>query len=110
MPWQLTNPVETGDLDSGTYAEVKITSHQWLDSVDRLTFGWEYGNTSGGIFQPGVSGHASYPERSATISGSELDTLKTHVSNDGELTWDANARCLYEWLSTNSKIPPGSVV
>jgi hypothetical protein len=110
MPYQLTAAKQTGDLDAGTYGEVKISTLQWIESQNRVTFSWEYGNTVDSAWVSGVARPVG-DEGSATISGSDFDTLKsTHASNDGELTWDAIARCLYTWLNDNGKIPDGSVV
>ena len=110
MPWQLTTPVNAGDLDpAGTYAQIKIVMQQHLSNQEIISLGFEYGNTVSDVWVPGVL-PIGLPT-SAMISGADYTTLvTTHASIDGELTYVAVKRGLYEYLAANSIIAAGTVV
>ena len=110
MPWQLTTPVTVGDLDSSSYTQVKIvdTAHR-SRNVRKVVLMLEYGNTVDGEW---VRGHLpSEKKGDYTIFGDEYDTLvSTHTSLDGELSYIASKRGLYEHLLAMGVIGPGVMV
>lgn len=108
MPWQLTTPINTGDLDSvASYVQVKLTGQQWRDGMIAVT--WEYGNTVDSVWVPGATPKGVNPNH--TILDEEYITLvTTHETKDKEKTYNANARGLYEHLANLGLIGPGSVV
>jgi len=110
MPWELTTPVQTGDLDpNGPYAQIKIMRILFDTRQSQINILLEYGNTVEGDWilgqQPaGLESHI-------LITGEDYTTLcATHETNDDELTYTAMKRALYEWLNTNDKIAAGSIV
>ena len=69
----------------------------------------EYGNTVDEVWVQGKQPDGL--ESHVVISGDDYVTLTTtHTSEDGELTYDATKRGLYEWLFTNAKVAAGSIV
>ena len=106
MPWALTTPLNTGDLDTGAYAEVKIVAV--IYRKDSISVDLEYGNTVDGNW---AKGHLPVgKERSHLIIGEKYDTLVAHVTLASELTWDAVKRGLYNHLAAEGIIDPGGVV
>jgi hypothetical protein len=109
MPWQLTTPVTVGDLDpNGPYGEVKIMRQVHDARRKLISIDLEYGNTVDGEWVRGIP--PADKTTSHVISGDAYDTMvTTHATNDGELTYDACKRGLYEHLSTEGVIDAGSV-
>lgn len=108
MPWLLTTAVNTGDLDTGTYGEVKITGMSHRPDQKMIIVDLQYGNTVSGAW---IGGHLPASKAgSHVIRDAKYDTLiTTHVSNDGELTYIAAKRALYEHLLAEGVIDPGNV-
>ena len=108
MPWLLTTALNTGDLDSGTYAEVKITNMTHRPNQNLIMVELEYGNTVNSDWAPGhlPAGKSG----SHIIEGQKYtDLVTTHASLNGELTYIAAKRALYEHLETEGVIDAGSV-
>ena len=108
MPWQLKTPIDVGGLDSNDYDQIRITrlTHDSVRSM--ILVDLEYGRTVDGEWVPGHT-----PKDTATgvvITGDDYAAVASHVSNDGERTYEAVRRGLYEWLSASGHIAPGSVV
>lgn len=111
MPWELTTPISTGGVDPSVaeYTECKLI--RMLHDAQRLMIfcEFEYGNTNGGVWEPGLNPtnlDTSYP-----IEGTEYTTLvTTAMPQQGETTYEAVKRGLYEHLASVGVIPPGSVV
>ena len=111
MPWELDTPVTTGGLDlSGPYDQIMII-RQGHDARRRwITLEMEYGNTLSGVWVPGVANPIG-AEVSCVILDDDYSTLiNTHTTNDGELTYNAVKRGLYEYLSASGIIPSGTMV
>lgn len=110
MPWQLTTPVDAGDLDpNGPYAQVKIMKFTHDARIQRIHITLEYGNTVDSEWAPGRQPYDKL--NSVVISGDDyISFVSTHMSNDDELTYNATKRGLYEWLLANGHIAPGSIV
>lgn len=109
MPWQLTTPVTTGSIDTVDYDQIRVTLLTHDSARNFIQVQWEYGRTVSGEWAPGVAPVGA--ETSRLIDGSEYVTLvTTHLSNDGELTYDAVKRGMYDHLNTMGDIAAGSVV
>ena len=127
MPWLLTTPIDAGDLDSGTYAEVKIIRFTQDPSRERFNVRLEYGNTVDGKWISGFSPRSK--DAHATIMGTDYTDLVSAAVPDVqtsdpadavkyeavgavwvERTYYAVKRALYEWLNTNGIIDAGSIV
>jgi hypothetical protein len=96
MPLNLTTVVSAGDLDpnASNYSKIKVIDIRISPGSKRLEFSVQMGNTGeGGVWVPGIASLATF-----RLTAAEFDAAKTHVSNDGELTYDAMARGIYEWL------------
>jgi len=108
MPWQLTTPINVGDLDTGSYAQVKISRFAH-DSVRKIiAIDLEYGNTVDGQWRPG------YPPRtkptSVFVQGDDYLALVLSEPEVGEKTYEAVQRGLYSYLAEKDQIGPGQVV
>jgi len=110
MPWQLTTPIDAGDLDpNGPYSQVTIMmqAHDRRRNMIRLEL--EYGNTVDGQWVPGLQ--PANQELNPTIEGQAyIDLVSGHMTVDGELTYDAAKRGLYEHLRSKGVISDGTVV
>ncbi len=109
MPWQLTTPVNTGDLDASNYAEVKIVGVSHRTNQKLISVELEYGNTVDGEW---VRGHTPIGKVSShVIEGQKYtDLITTHATQDGELSYDAAKRGLFEHLVAEGVTDPGAVV
>jgi hypothetical protein len=100
MPLQLTTPISAGDLDpsAGSYTQVKVVSLLWREGAVTVTV--EKGNSDGGVWYPGLAPveFTIYDDPAADPEITDYTDLITHVSNDGELTYAAVKRGIYEWL------------
>ena len=110
MPWQLTTPYSGGDLDpTGVYNQVKIVDFSWRTRrTTEVSIMLEYGTTVEDEWIRGMV-PADKPQ-SVTIRDAAYDALIAHVSNDGELTYASVKRGMYEQLSADDKLDPGSIV
>ena len=110
MPWQLTTPIVAGDLDSGgPYNQVLIADENHDSKRKMIHLILEYGNTVVDEWVEGVAPRDM--DTTHTILDQKYDDLvSTHLTDDGELTFDAAKRGLYEHLNSEGVIPPGSVV
>jgi len=108
MPWQLTTAIDTGDLDTAPYGEVKII-RQAHDSVRQvIAIDLEYGNTDQSIWKPGLQPKSRFT--SVFIQGSDYTALiGESVPEEGETTYDAVKRGLYEFLAEKNFIGPGHI-
>jgi hypothetical protein len=109
MSWQLSTPLDPGDFSLGTYDEVRIV-RQHHDSVRSfITLDLEYGTTVSGEWITDIQ--PASKQNNVFISDNAYTDLVTNaVTNDGETTYDAVKRGLYEWLYTNNFIASGVVV
>lgn len=113
MPIQLTTPLNAGDMSSDTFDHVKIMRQVHDARRGQVMLDLEYGTVDGsdwvaGSARPGDE--TNYPT-SVVIEGDAYNTLvTTHASNDGELTYDAVKRGLYEHLQTNYANLAGTIV
>ena len=110
MAWQLTTPVVVGDLDpNGPYTQVKILYQVHDGRRNQIRVDFEYGNTVEDSWVAGIT--PSGKEGSCTIEGEDYLTLvSTHSPNEGELTYDAVKRGLYEYLVQKGIISSGTVI
>jgi len=110
MPWQLTTPVSVGDLDpNGPYNQVKILMQVHDGYRNHIRVDLEYGNTVDNEWVRGIK--PTNKDTSYIIMGQDYTDLVTgHATEDGELTYDAVKRGLYEHLATKGVIDPGSIV
>lgn len=130
MPWDLTTPINTGDLDSSTYAQAKITRLMQDSNRGSLRVNIEYGNTVDGEWQRG-KGAPSGKSPMANLDGAEYETLvdtavpQVALSDPGdpnyvqvdvggtpvwvEKTYVAVKRGIYEHLNSTGAIDAGSI-
>lgn len=109
MAWQLTTPISVGDLDAADYPYVKVRRMYWDDDRQMINVEWSYGTIDGeGNFVEGKVPHGA--KINYIFEGAEYTDLVSHVSNNGELTYAAVKRGLYEALLAKSLIPAGSIV
>ena len=125
MPWTLTAAVDCGDLDTGTYGEVKIVRFTHDPVQKRMTVRLAYGNTVDSVWEGGMLPNGkSY---SVPIVDTDYDDVvadsvpdvQTEDPSDSnysqvgavwvEKTYYATKRALYEWLNANEDIAAGSV-
>jgi len=103
MTITLTTPIQTGTVDpAGPYEEVKIIQFV-LDTVAKCIWvNCQYGNTTGGVWVPGVKAGAAV-DRSYCIKDEGEDTDYTDmvtaesVAAD-EVYYDKVSAILYQWL------------
>lgn len=109
MAWKLTAPYLGGDLDpKGVYDQVKITEMRWRDSRKFISLSLAYGTTVDGVWTPGMT--PAGKSRSVLITKDTYDALVSHKSKDGESSYAAVKRGLYEWLSANGHVDAGSII
>jgi len=109
MSWTLTTPVAVGDLDpNGPYAEVRIV-RQAHDSVSsRIVIDLEYGNTVNGDWVQGLEVRSR--PTSIMVQGDEYAALVGSAEPaEGETTYAAVKRGLYEFLLSKDLIGPGAL-
>jgi hypothetical protein len=108
MPWQLTTPLAVGDLDVAAYDQIRIVQlmHDSVREVLHLTI--SYGRTVAGKWAAGSM--PAGKEFAFSIEGTDYTDLITHVSKDGELTYNSVKRGLFEWLLAEGHIAAGSIV
>lgn len=108
MPWTLTTPVSAGDLDTTSYAEVRIV-RQAHDSVRRMiVLDLEYGNTVDGTWVPGIQPRSK--PCSIYVQGDDYMTLTvSSMPEEDEKTYDAVKRGLYAYLASKGLIGPGTL-
>lgn len=111
MPWQLTTPVAVGDLDpNGPYNQIAIMRQLHDRRRKQIQLELEYGNTVDDNWVRGITAPAG-KQTSIVIEGEDYTTLvTTHATNDGELTYDAAKRGLFEHLLAKGIIEAGSIV
>ena len=113
MPIQLTTPLDAGDIDSGTYDHVMIMRQIHNNRRKRVVLSLEYGTIDnqewiGGPAAP--TDDSTYPP-AVVISGQDYtDLVSTHEPNQGEKTYDAVKRGLYQWLQANYPSLSGQIV
>lgn len=110
MPWQLTTPYSGGDLDTtGVYNQVKVMRLNWRTHPKAsVSLDLQYGTTVDDVWTPGMNPQGKPMQ--VYIDGDDYVDFMTHVSNDGELTYGAVKRGVYEWLSAKGHLDPGSIV
>ena len=109
MPWQLTTPVPVGGLDTANYDQIRITRFD-NDSVRlRMLIELEYGRTVNGTWVKGFTPVGKHT--SVMIEGADYSAfVATATPAEGETTYEAVKRNLYEWLVAHSIIEAGAVV
>ena len=109
MPWQLDIPLDPGDFSNNVYDQVRIV-RQTHDSVSQyIALDLQYGTTVDGSWQSEMQPATKF--LSIHVSGAQyVDLLSSSASGDGELTYAAVKRGLYEWLAANDFIASGVVV
>lgn len=113
MPIQLTTAADSGEMGGGaTYTHVKIMgwSHEPLQKLIKI--GVQFGTMSGEEFIPGPS----FMIKSIMIINDPGvphtkydDLVDGHTTNDGEKTYAAVKRGLYQWMIDES-IFAGTIV
>lgn len=109
MPWTLTIPISTGELDAaGPYTQVRIVRqlHDSLRSVIGIDL--EYGNTVNNVWVSGLPVRSR--PMSVMVQGNEYDTLvEESMPEEGESTYDAVRRGLYAFLAAKNVIGDGAL-
>lgn len=110
MPWQLTTPLNAGDLDTTqAYDQVEIQGLNWDGKRAMMGLPLEWGTTVDGDWKSGITPRGK--ESFVQIEGQTyLDLLANSMPQAGETTYQAVKRGLYEYLATAGVIGPGSVV
>jgi hypothetical protein len=109
MPWQLTTPVSTGDLDATNYGEISITEFRFSNSRELIFVTMQYGNTVDGEWVPGFT-PVNKADSHVFDGGTFLSLVTTSTPDPGELTYVAVKRALFEQLFADGIIAPGTVV
>jgi hypothetical protein len=99
MPLKLTTAVQTGDLDSTSYGEVKIVGMTHRVARKMIMLDLEYGNTVDGEWKRGYT--PSNRQGSYVIEGQEYDDMSAALA-----TFE---RVLYTHLNTEGVVDPGSI-
>ena len=108
MPLQLNTPLNVGDLDVAPYDQIRIV-RMTHDSVrSRVMLDIEYGRTVDGTWVGGAE--PAGKQISFYIVEDDYMALISHMSNEGEYTYAAVKRGLYEWLLNNNYVGAGSIV
>lgn len=105
MPVTLDTPVQHGE---DTLAEVKIIRFRHDSVRKRILVRWQFGNTVEGNWV-GVRYRPDGGILRARIKGTDYDTLVAAEPAEGETTYQAVKRALYEKLQADGKIPAGSI-
>lgn len=109
MPWQLTTPIGTGDLDTVAYSEVTITEFRFSNQRQFIMVQLEYGNTVSGTWVPGITPLGK--QASHVVDGAAFLSLVANATPDvGETTYQAVKRALYEQLLADGIIDAGTIV
>jgi len=112
MSWRLNTPISVGEMAAADYTHLKITGFRWGDR-GQIRFSIAYGiDDELGNKNSFTKGVVKVRRRKVDFSvrGAEYNSLVQHVSNNGELTFDAVKRGLYRWLRDNTHIKPGSII
>lgn len=113
MPIQLSAALNAGDLATETIDHVRVGNQSHRADKRMIVLSLEYGtvveaNWVSVDIQPAES--SSFPS-SVIIAGSDYTTLTTtHASNDGELTYAAVKRGLYEYLQSKYASLAGTII
>jgi hypothetical protein len=114
MPIRLTTAMNAGDIDpDSTYDHVRIVRQSHDAARLAITLDLEYGTLSGSDWIPGPASPSfgSKHPPSVRIAGDAYMALVTkHMTFDGELTYAAVKRGLYEWLQTNYAALAGTII
>lgn len=110
MPYLLSTDLSVGDLDpSGPITHCRAHMHDNDPDSKAMVLSIAYGRMDGSAFKP-ANLQPTDKKLSHIIADPEYTTLvTTHKSNDGELTYLAAKRALYEHLSSEAIIPAGSI-
>ena len=129
MPWLLTTPIDSGDLDDGNYGEVKITRFVQDSNRNQIQLRLEYGNTVDGKWESGYLPKGKSPHAVINNSGgsdynnlvaSAIPDVQTSDPGDPvryveagdvwvERTYYAVKRDLYDYLVTKGIIDAGTM-
>ena len=115
MPWQLTTPIQVGDMDpDGAITHLRVEHFDQNSGSGTIQTAISYGRMPDLGSGPEFVAAKIQPvgkARAHTIAGQEYsDLVSTHTSNDGELTYQAAKRGLYEHLASEGLIDSGSIV
>ena len=111
MPWQLTTPIDVGDLDENPYSQVKIIRMAHDSNRSVIAVDLSYGNTDGqGNWVEGVPPRTK--PQSVIIQGADYAALvaDSEASAAGEKLYEGVKAALYAFLEQKGFIGPGSVV
>jgi len=110
MPWLLDTPITTGSADPDgdiTHLRAKLIRND--PDMQMTLFAITYGRAPEGKFVEAVVQPNAV--NSYIVEGEDwVSWRSTHVSNDGELSYDAAKRAVYEELLAQEVIPPGQIV
>jgi hypothetical protein len=108
MPWQLTTAIDVGDMDTSDYTQVRIVRFDQDILNGRIIVYLQYGNTVEGNWVPGL-----VPKSKAVaheITGASYTSLvENSEPNEGESTYDAVKRALYQHLADANVIAAGTL-
>ena len=125
MPWNLTTPVNVGDLDTVDYSEITMTGLRHDSRRKMLMLEIEYGNTVDGEWKAGFS--PANKQTNFILTDTEYDSVTAgsvpdvQTSDPGspayaqvgsvwvERTYVAVKRGCYEWLVAQGHIGAGSI-
>lgn len=112
MPILLTTPLDPGSFDTATYDHVKIINqtHRMNRIEPSIMLFLSYGTVTDGVWVPGnnTPSTAVYPVN-VSVSGEDYISLISHDSLDGEKTYAAVKRGLYEYLQSNYAALAGDI-
>jgi len=103
MPWNLTTPVDPGDIDpAGPYSQVKIVGFRHDSKRGMIAMQLEYGNTVDSEWVSGVAPSGS--PTSVKLSGQGY----ADFVSANQAAYDQVASLLYGWLAANGHVAEGS--
>jgi len=109
MPWLLDTPVSVGALDTSGYTHVDIIDFGYHGRGPYLSVSWEWGRVVDGLWVGGFCPLGC--TTTVNIDNEDYGELvTTHEPGQGELTYAAVKRALYEWLAEHDFIGAGTVV
>jgi hypothetical protein len=98
MALLLTTPKSTGDLDPNavSYEHVKVVVTTHNSYSHSITLQCQYGNEDGYDWNAGI-----VPCEFHIIEGDDYYAILTEMPDEGETSYQAVSRALYEWLIDN---------
>jgi hypothetical protein len=96
-------------MDVANYDQISVTNFRHNNRMNEIEIQVEYGRTVDGVWTPGIA-----PLNKQThflIRGADyVAMVGAHTPNEGEKTYAAARRALFDYLAAQNLIGPGSIV